>query len=214
VSAVETRRPGARGQGAPRPGAGRRGEGSRRSDAERNVEAILDAASSLFRTRVDASMTEIAKAAGLGRVTVYGHFESREHLVEALLARATSEAERIVAAGELDRGSAPEALARLVRTSWRTLDRHRGLHAVAARTLPPERLRQHHLGVLQHLDGLVERGQEAGDFRADLPRDWLVSVVYAVMHNAADEVDAGRLAADDAADALVATLTGALAAPR
>jgi TetR/AcrR family transcriptional regulator, mexCD-oprJ operon repressor len=209
VSAVETRRPATR-----RPEQGRGGAGPRRSDAERNVAAILEAAASLFRTGADASMTEIAKAAGLGRVTVYGHFESREHLVEALLARATSETERIVVAGELDRGPAPEALARLLRTSWRTLDQHRGLHAVATRSVPPERLRQHHVGVLQHLDRLIERGQEAGDFRSDLPRDWLVSVVYAVMHNAADEVDAGRLAADDAADVLVATLTSALAAPR
>jgi AcrR family transcriptional regulator len=192
----------------------RRGEGHRRSDAERNVAAILDAAASLFRTGADASMTEIAKAAGLGRVTVYGHFESREHPVEALLARATSEVEGILAAVELDRGPAPEALARLLRTSWRKLDQHRGLHAVAARSLPPERLRQHHVRVLALVDRLIERGQEAGDFRADLPRDWLVSVVYAVMHNAADEVDAGRLPADAAAEVLVTTLTSTLINPR
>jgi AcrR family transcriptional regulator len=191
-------------------GARRRGEGQRRSDAERNVTAILDAAQELFRTGADASMTDIARVAGMGRVTLYGHFESREHLVEALLARATAEAERIVADADVDSGSATEALARLVRGSWRTLDQHRGLHAAAARTLPPERLRQHHGGVLRHLGGLVRRGQDAGEFRADLPLDWLVSVVYAVMHNAADEVDAGRLPPETAADVLVVTLTGLL----
>jgi AcrR family transcriptional regulator len=191
-------------------GARRRGAGQRRSDAERNVTAILDAAQELFRTGADASMTDIARAAGMGRVTLYGHFESREHLVEALLTRATAEAERIIADADLDGGSATDALARLVRGSWRTLDQHRGLPAAAARSRPPERLRQHHSGVLRHLEGLVRRGQDAGEFRADLPLAWLVSVVYAVMHNAADEVDAGRLPPETAADVLVVTLTGLL----
>ena len=176
------------------------------------MTAILDAAQELFRTGADASMTDIARAAGMGRVTLYGHFESREHLVEALLARATAATERIIADADVDSGTATEALARLVRGSWRTLDQHRGLHAAAARSLPPERLRQHHGGVLRHLEDLVRRGQDAGEFRADLPVDWLVSVVYAVMHNAADEVDAGRLPPEEAADVLVATLTGLLTA--
>jgi len=188
----------------------RRGQGPRRRDAERNVNAILDAAQDLFRKDPDASMTEIAKAAGLGRVTVYGHFESREHLVEALLARATGEAERIVADADLARGSATDALIRLIRTSWRVLDQHRGVHAVAMRSLAPEQLRRHHGGVLDHVDRLVARGQATGELRDDLPRDWLVSVAYALLHNAADEVDAGRLDAADAGDVLVATLTRAL----
>lgn len=191
----------------------RRGEGPRRRDAERNVGAILDAAQDLFRNDPDASMTEIAKAAGLGRVTVYGHFESREHLVEALLARATGEAERIVADADLAGGSATDALVRLVRTSWHVIDRHRGVHAVATRSLAPERLRRQHGGILDHVDQLVGRGQATGELRDDLPRDWLVSVVYALLHNAADEVDAGRLEAAEAGDVLVATLTRALTRP-
>jgi AcrR family transcriptional regulator len=188
----------------------RRGEGPRRRDAARNVDAILDAAQALFRSEPDASMTRIAQAAGLGRVTVYGHFESREHLVEALLVRATGEAERIIADAGLDQGSATEALIRLVRVSWRTLDQHRGVHAVAVRSLPPELLRRHHGGVLHQVDQLIARGQAAGEVRDDLPRDWLVSVVYALLHNAADEVDAGRLDPAAAGDVVVATLTRGL----
>lgn len=188
----------------------RRGQGPRRRDAERNVAAVLDAAQALFRRDPEASMTEIARAAGLGRVTVYGHFESREHLVEALLARATAEAEDIVAAAEPDRGPATEALVRLIRTSWPVLDQHRGVHAAAQRSLAPELLRRHHGGVLDHVDRLVARGQATGELRDDLPREWLVSVAYALLHNAADEVDAGRLEPAAAGDVLVATLVSAL----
>jgi TetR/AcrR family transcriptional regulator, mexCD-oprJ operon repressor len=185
----------------------------RRADAERNVTAILDAAQSLFRSGADASMTEIARVAGVGRVTLYGHFASREDLVRALLTRATGEAEELIAGAGLDDGPAPEALARLVRDSWRSLDQHRGLHAAAARVLTPEQLRAHHEGVLGHVDRLVERGRRSGAFRTDLPRPWLVATVFGLMHTAADEVDAGRLDPDAAGATVLATVLAVLQPP-
>ena len=64
----------------------------RRADAERNIEAILDAALARLGRDPSASMTEIAKAAGVGRVTLYGHFPSREALVDTLFDRSLADA--------------------------------------------------------------------------------------------------------------------------
>jgi TetR/AcrR family transcriptional regulator, mexCD-oprJ operon repressor len=60
---------------------------------------------------------------------------------------------------------------------------------------------------------LIERGQGAGQFRADLPLAWLVSLAMTVMHAAAAEVPAGRLAADQAPSVVAGTLLAALTAP-
>ena len=49
----------------------------RRSDAERSIAAIVGAAVEAFGRRSDVSMSEIATAAGVGRVTLYAHFPSR-----------------------------------------------------------------------------------------------------------------------------------------
>ena len=49
----------------------------KRSDALRNIEAILEAATTCLARDPDASVNSIAQAAGVGRVTLYGHFESR-----------------------------------------------------------------------------------------------------------------------------------------
>ena len=49
----------------------------RRSDAERSIAAIVGAAVDAFGRRSDVSMSEIATAAGVGRVTLYAHFPSR-----------------------------------------------------------------------------------------------------------------------------------------
>lgn len=185
----------------------------RRSDAERNHASIVDAALRLFAERPEATMAEVAAAAGVGRVTLYAHFPSRQALIEAVVDRAVAET-ATVAIGDLP----PEATAggtvgMLVRRSWRSLHRFGRLSALAQRELGADRLRARHGPVLDAVGVLVARGQADGSLRSDLPGSWLVTTVYSLIHAAADEVDAGRLAAEDAAEVLEATLVPALSPP-
>lgn len=56
-----------------------------RADAQRNRERLLAAAESVLNDRgVNASLDDIAKAAGVGNATLYRHFSSREKLIEAV----------------------------------------------------------------------------------------------------------------------------------
>ena len=59
-----------------------------REVAERNVEAILDAAEDLLRTQGYANISAVAVLAGVSRVTVYAHFPTWEALLEAAVERA------------------------------------------------------------------------------------------------------------------------------
>lgn len=181
----------------------------RRADAERSIAAIVEAAVDGFSRRPDVSMSEIATAAGVGRVTLYAHFPSREALVEAATKRVLAEASASLDAADLDHGSAVDALRRMVRTSWSVLDRYRGI-LEAERALTPAALRHHHGDVLERMDRLIARGQVEGAFRIDLPRSWLVIVCYSLFHAAAQAVDEGQLEPSDATDVLEATLRGAL----
>ena len=57
-----------------------------RSDAQRNREAILDAAAVELRTRgIDASIDDIAARAGVGVGTVYRNYPTKDALMEAIL---------------------------------------------------------------------------------------------------------------------------------
>ncbi|MCG6498319.1 TetR/AcrR family transcriptional regulator [Kitasatospora sp. A2-31] len=182
----------------------------RRADAERNIAAILAAATSCFAKNPNASMTEIAAAAGVGRVTLYGHFSSREALLSELMERALSEVATVLEATGLDEGPADETLRSFIRSSWQLLDRNlRMLHA-ARRALPAEAVHDHHLGILSAMDRLITRGRQEGVFRDDLPAHWLVSTVYALVQAAGDQVEAGRFTSEEALDALDATLASAL----
>lgn len=196
----------------------------RRADAERNTAAIVDAGLDCFLADPQASMAAVARAAGVSRVTLYSHFPTREALLDAALDRAVDEAAATlealdggvegggVADGRVEEGGVEESLALLIRSSWRVLDRHSAVFAAVSAALPPERLRERHDRILAPVRRLIARGRERGELRADLSADWLVTVVYSLVHAAAAEVQAGRMTPAEAPEVLTATVLAAVAA--
>lgn len=183
-----------------------------RADARRNVVAILDAAQRCLIEDPDVTVAQIAQAAGVGRVTLYGHFPTRAALVDAVFERLTAEANAVLAATDT-RGDPVAALARLTAASWQIVHRYRAVLAAAQRELPPERIRGHHDRHLRRMGSVIGRGRRDGTFRTDLPQQWLVTTAYSVMHAAADDAGAGRLDPADAQRAIVGTLLAAFTAP-
>jgi TetR/AcrR family transcriptional regulator, mexCD-oprJ operon repressor len=181
----------------------------RRATAERNLQAILDAAERLLENGEQASIAAVAKQAGVSRVTVYAHFDTREELLEAVVARAVRQAARMLRAARLQDGSPIEALHRLVSVSWREVDRHNALARAATADLSATALRRSHAATRVPLRKLIRRGREEGAFRTDVPEEWLITVVYALMHAAVEDVRAGRVDGD-AAPALLAVTIGDL----
>lgn len=160
-----------------------------------------------------ASVADIAAEAGVGRITLYGHFPSRAELIDAAFEHALHQADQVLDAVDLS-GDPRAALTRLIASSWQIMDRFRGALAAAERELAPDRIRGHHGEPMSRVGALIDRGQRAGAFRTDLPLDWLVTLFYTVMHGAAAEITAGRLAAGDAPRVITATLLAAYAPPR
>ena len=192
--------------------AGTTAKAGKRADAQRNIAAILDAATECLSRDPAASTSEIAKAAGVGRVTLYGHFPSRAELVDAVFVHAIEGGEDTL--GQVDLSGDPrDALARLIESSWHLVDRYRSLLLAAQDTLPPGRVQELHADPMARVERLLERGRKDGAFRTDLPTSWLVSVMHNVMHGAAGEIHAGRLTPDKAAGYITATLLAAFAPP-
>ncbi|MEV0430529.1 TetR/AcrR family transcriptional regulator [Micromonospora sp. NPDC050495] len=182
----------------------------KRADAERNIAAIISAAAECLARDPDASMTDIAKAAGLGRVTLYAHFPSREDLLRTVLAQTIAESTDIIEAVSPDEGPAAEAFARMIGSCWPLLSRFGSLHAAAQRALPTGEVRRRHDQPMAYVERIIARGQAEGAFRTDLPVEWLVTTVYTLLHAAADEAAAGRLTTDTAGKILEKTLLAAL----
>jgi AcrR family transcriptional regulator len=178
----------------------------RRATAERNLQAILDAAERLLERRAAATIAAVAHEAGVSRVTVYAHFPTREQLLEAVVERAVRHATTALDEAEPRRGSAREALERVIAAGWRELDRNATIAQAAAEQLGPEAFARSHEVAHQRIRELVDRGREEGDVRTDVPAPWLVTCTFALLHACGDEVRAGRLDAERALGVLQTTL--------
>jgi TetR/AcrR family transcriptional regulator, mexCD-oprJ operon repressor len=182
----------------------------RRSDAERSVAAILDAALEALASDPDASMAEIARRAGVVRATIYAHFPTREALLDAVMEYAVAEVARATSEAGPRRGAPKEALERVLRATWRKLDGFQALLTINTSRLSPQELHRRHLPVLTLLEPLIKRGQKAGAFRSDLPLSWHLAVIRAIAHTASFELQAGRIPEADVEAAMLTTVLAAI----
>jgi AcrR family transcriptional regulator len=171
-----------------------------RSDARQSIAAVTDAAVQVLAGRPDASMEEVARAAGVSRQTVYAHFPSRDALIDAVIERAAAEFTSLLDGLELGKAPPAQALIRLMEVGWRIADRYPFLWLQPA--VDPGKDADRHAPVLDALLDIVRRGQASGDFDASVPEHWLLSAVLAVGRATEDEVRANRMTIEEATRAM------------
>ena len=133
--------------------------------------AILEAAAAVLAEQGEqASMADVAAAAGMARATVYRYFPNREALFEALGRLAVEEAGERLEAGRLEEIPVPDAFERAVRALVAVGDYFVVVSRHSARLDPAEFERR----LASPLRGLIERAQSQGEVRQDLPASWLM----------------------------------------
>lgn len=169
----------------------------RRADARQNADKIVQAAITCLGRNSEASMNDIAQEAGVGRVTLYGHFPSREALVEAALVRLLTRGDEVLEAVDLT-GDPRDGLRALMESGWLLIAQAASVLQAAQAVLPPARVHELHAKPEQRVHDLIRRGQTEGVFRTDVPADLLAGVLHHILHGTATDVATGRL---DPADA-------------
>ncbi|GAP96818.1 TetR/AcrR family transcriptional regulator [Leptolyngbya sp. NIES-2104] len=163
-----------------------------RADAQRNIDALLEAALAVFATSgVDAPVREIAEKAGVGIGTVYRHFPQRSDLIVAVFRHqvdACADAASVLAA----KHPPGEALALWMQRYADFIATKRGLATAlhsgnpAFNTLPiyfDKRLRP-------ALQALLNAAASAGEVRTDIePDDLLRAVASLCMSADGDRTD-------------------------
>jgi AcrR family transcriptional regulator len=165
--------------GSEDPGAPDRTRRRLRADAQRNIDALLEAAKAVFATSgVDAPAKEIADLAGVGVGTLYRHFPQRSDLVKAVFQRevdaCADAAQALTAAVE-----PAEALTRWLRRYTEFVATKRGLAAALHSGDPAfDALPGYFLQRLEPaLGSLLEAAAASGEIRGDVSPRY---VLYAV----------------------------------
>ena len=172
---------------------------SRHPLQQRVAAAILDGAARIFALQGEqASMNDVAAAAGVARATVYRYFPNREALLDELTQAAVSDVDVRLASARIDEVAPEEGIARVVRALVGLGDSF----VLLAREQPrsdPERLER---VLTQPLRRLFERGQADGEIRDDITSarltDALIGLLVGVL------TSTPSLGVDD----MTATITG------
>jgi TetR/AcrR family transcriptional regulator, mexCD-oprJ operon repressor len=132
---------------------------------QRVTAAILDGAARLFAMEGEqASMNDVAAAAGVARATVYRYFPNRQALLDELAKAAVSDADARLTSARIDEVAPEEGLARAIRALVDLGDSFVLLARERVRS-DPERFER---TLTRPLRELFERGQAGGDFRGDI----------------------------------------------
>ncbi|WP_230885620.1 TetR/AcrR family transcriptional regulator [Streptomyces spinoverrucosus] len=151
-----------------------------RRDAQRNRDALLSAARAcLAEQGMEASLEQVAKRAGLAIGTLYRHFPTRLHLVQAVFADKI-EAWREAAEKAAAMDDAWEGLCLFLETMCELQVGDRGFQDLAAIRLPETAcLAGAQSRIYELAVRIVERAQEQGTLRSDITSEDLTFVIWA-----------------------------------
>ncbi|WP_086842785.1 TetR family transcriptional regulator [Streptomyces coeruleofuscus] len=183
------------------------------SRADANRRRILDVALGELLRDPDASMDQIARAAGVVRRTVYGHFPSREALISTLVDEAVQALSAAHAAGREGVQDPAESVARSVLAVWELADRYRLLIALAQRTVTMQGIRERLTPVREAATAVLRRGLDEGVFSSPLPAPALAYVHEQMLVALMEAVNDGLVAAREAGRCAAVTVLTAAGVP-
>lgn len=184
-----------------------------RHDERPNRDRILTAAIETLARDPEASISDIAKAAGVVRRTVYGHFENRRALFIGIADQVATD----VAASVPNPADLPEdpalALAVFILATWPTGNRYRALLEVARKELGEQRILELMEPTRQPSLAIIEDGQARGVFSSYLPASSLVALSDAATMTIIEEANKGVIANPGQALAIVSLVQAGVDLP-
>ncbi|MEU9406805.1 TetR/AcrR family transcriptional regulator [Streptomyces sp. NPDC048281] len=182
-----------------------------RRNSRANRARILVTARRELGRNPDLTLEELARAAGVVRRTLFGHFPGRAALLEALADEASETLRSAVVTGvEGAQGESVErVLAHLVLSMWPVGDRYRLLLALARRDLGAERVAEVLAPARAVTTAVLERGQRDGVIHAHLPAAVLSAGLEAMTVALLEAVNTGALEDDGGTRVAITTLIAA-----
>lgn len=177
-----------------------------RKDAAANRAGILRAAATTLAVDPSASIDQIARAAGLSRRALYGHFDDRQALLTELISAGAQRFNAI--ASSLDEPHPPLALARLTAALWAEASH---VQVAAALALDETHLEQTATALAplrRALVAVVRAGQNDESLRADMAAPTLARLIEETARAAVSRIDASSPIAASLAVRAVLSIAG------
>lgn len=159
-------------------------------------KTIIEASIQTLLVNPSAGMSDIATAAGIGRATLYRHFESREALIEKLI---------LVCVEALEAATTPlqhlfgrAAIEARIEAVMPLADRFHFLAMLWTETVDREAIKQVDNQQANEMATLIHQAKEAGEINPSLPTLWVVTFYEGTMMAAWWLIASGDITIDDA----------------
>ncbi|MFJ1598736.1 TetR/AcrR family transcriptional regulator [Streptomyces sp. NPDC088261] len=185
-----------------------------RRNARANRARILAVAQVELSRNPDATLEEVARATGVVRRTVFGHFPGRPALLEAVAQEVSRVLGEAVEAAVSPDDPPERALARFVLGIWPVGDRYRMLIGLARRDLGVERVSEVLAPARERVTSILERGQAVGALPAHVPPRVLSTALEAMALSLIESVGAEAWRDDGTATATATLIAAGVPARR
>jgi AcrR family transcriptional regulator len=183
-----------------------------RADAERNRRHIIETAMRLMAVDAECTLDEVVAKTGLGRTTVFRHFASRDELVTEVMKDVIDKFEVLLTSAKLDQGTAADALRRVVQLAGDFAERMPIMLTPTPLPKSPA-IEARVTGSMERITDVFRRGQQAGEFRTDIPADWMFELFHAAMEAMFQRIGQGRDTVGNLERRVLQVVLDGLAAP-
>lgn len=159
-------------------------------------KAVLEAGIRVLLSNPGGGMSDIAKAAGIGRATLYRHFPTRELLVRKLAMMCHTEMEEALRPYEELRGVA--AFEAMIETFVPMADRFRFLLSLWTIAMEDEGIVELNTEMRQEMFNLIDHAKEIGDLSPELSTSWIAEFFDATIVAAWTLIEKGEMSAHEA----------------
>ncbi len=159
-------------------------------------KAIIEASIETFSLNPAAGMSEIAAAAGVGRATLYRHFESREALIEKLAIICLEQLNTVTA--PLKQLSGRAAIEAEIEAVMPLADRFQFLIKLWTIAADSDIVKQIDEQQRNELATVIEQAKEAGEIAPQLPTVWIVSFYESTLATAWSLIASEKITIDEA----------------
>ncbi len=149
-----------------------------RRDSQANRQALLDAARTLLARDPQASLNDIAAAAGLSRRTLYGHYATRDDLIDALTRQGIERLGRLI--DEVQQSDPAVRLAAIADAIWRDMRTKNWLAHQSLRHSQMTQFADDLAPLSTELSRIASAGMAAGQFRTDVSPELLAQLEVSI----------------------------------
>lgn len=174
--------------------------------AVRSRRALLDAGLELLLQKPNATLSEVAAHAGVGRATLYRHFDTREALVKALVVECLEVTEEVVKPVYEQNLNARETIEESLRVVVPLADKFHFLLSLWTIASDDEEINEIYNQQLGALYELLEAAKAEGAIKQHLSSGWLVSVIDSLLYSAWWMIGEQHMTQEQAADQIIETL--------